>query len=155
MRVEGGAPLRSVRLTELEGPFADFVSLWADERGYLLNDSSGDSEELLHISVAGAGVGDVAERRGRLLFTDRVGPPLGNAPADFALTWSRRLDSLCLPPADFSTVSARSLTGRSVWDLGEPPIEDFTGNSSEGTLGGWLALLSCGFVALAMIGAAR
>lgn len=152
-RVEGGAPLRSVRLVDIEGAFADFVSLWAEERGFLLNDSSGRSQEVLQISVSRGE--DLALRGGQLLFTDKAGPPLGKDPADFALTWSRRLDGLCLPPAGFSSVSARALTGRSTWDLGEPPIEDFTGDPSEGAWEGWLALLSCGFVALAMLGAAR
>ena len=154
-RVAGGAPLRSVRLTEVGGPFVDFVSLWAEERGLRLNDPSEGAEEVLLISVASSSGEELAQRPGQLFFTDKTGPPLGGDPVEFALSWSRRLDSLCLPPAGFSTVSARALTGASEWGVGEPPIEDFTDDPSQGALEGWLALISCGFVALAMLGAPR
>ena len=154
-RVEGGAPLRSIRMVGIEGAFAEFVSLWADERGLRLNDSSEGVVEILQISVESSGGEDLAQRPGQLFFTEKTGPPLGSDPVEFALSWSRRLDSLCLPPAGFSTVSARALTGMSAWGAGEPPIEDFTGDPSQGAWAGWLALLSCGFVALAMLGVAR
>ena len=154
-RVEGGAPLRAVRLIEVEGAFVDFVSLWAEERGLRLNDSSEGTEEVLLISVASSSGEELAQRPGQLFFTDKTGPPLGDDPVEFALSWSRRLDSLCLSPAGFSTVSARALTGVSEWAVGEPPIEDSTGDPSQGALEGWLALISCGFVALAMLGAPR
>lgn len=152
-RVEGGAPLRFVRLVEIEGPFVDFVSLWAEERGLLVNDLQEGAQEVLVISRAG--VEDSDQSAGELRFADRAGPPLGDDPAEFALSWSRRLDSLCLPPAGFSSVGARSLTGMSAWSLGEAPVEDFTGDPSQGAWAGWLALLSCGFVALAMIATTR
>lgn len=159
LRVVGGAPQRSVSLIGVQGRFADFVSLWAEERGLRLNDSAEGASEILRISVATSEEVVGTERwtasPGLLLLVDEAGPALGSDPADFALSWSQRLDKLSLAPVGFSSVGARALSGPQVWSLGEGPLEEFAGGHSESTWEGWMALLSCLFVAAAMIGAAR
>ena len=158
-RVIGGAPQRTVMMSGVDGRFADFVTLWAEERGLLLNDSGGGTQEVLRVSVESPGEDWGAEawksRPGLLLLSSAEGPALGGDPAQFALTWSELLDTLCLPPTGFSPVWARSLSGDEAWDLGELPGQRSDGNSQDQSWGAWMALLACGFVAAALIAAPR
>jgi hypothetical protein len=158
-RVIGGAPQRTVMMSGVEGRFADFVTLWAEERGLLLNRSEGGAQEVLRVSVGSSGEDWGAEawksRPGLLLLSSVEGPTLGGDPAQFALTWSELLDTVCLPPIGFSPVWARSLSGDEAWELGEVPGRRSDGSSQDQSWGAWMALLACGFVAAALIAAPR
>ena len=158
-RVPGAAPKRTVALVGVKGAFADFVRLWSEERGLSLNDTAPDAVEVLRVTMADADA-DMAEggwrsEPGVLSFAGEDGPHLGADAAGFALEWSRRLDNLCLASPGLATVGARSLSADQVWELGLPPLEEGDGQQSASTLEWWLGLLSCCFVAAAMIAAAR
>ena len=158
-RVLGAAPARSVALVGVKGAFAEFVTLWSEERGLNLNDDSPDTVEVLRVLVVDDGVemaaGEWRTAPGALMFADQSGPALRGDAAEFALTWSRRLDELCLAAPGFASVGARSLSAEQLWASGRAPREDGGGGQSASRLEGWLALLSCCFVAAAMIAAAR
>ena len=158
-RIIGGAPTRSVALVGVEGAFAEFVALWAGERGLSLNDGSPEAVEVLRVLAADDDAemasGEWRTAPGILIFADQGGPDQRGDAAEFALTWSRRLDELCLAAPGFASVGARSLSAEQSWELGRAPREGEGGGQSASSLEGWLALLSCCFVAAAMIAAAR
>ncbi|MCH2103309.1 MAG: hypothetical protein MK297_04770 [Planctomycetes bacterium] len=153
VRVIGGAPRRTVRLDGVGGALADLVALWADERGLVLSRGAPSPEDVLVLSRAG----DAGSRSepGALSVLESEEEYGARDPAEFALLWSERLDEACLPAAGLSPVSARAPIGNAIWIQGAAPDERRDGGRPGRAWEGWLALLSCGLVAAALIGTPR
>ena len=158
VRVLGGAPLRSVRVDELGGDLAALLELWADERGLLVNRGAALESDVLSITRAGDegldGARDV-RRSGRIRVSAQDGAILDSDPAAFALFWSERLDRACLPATGLSPVGARAQIGKAMWIAGRAPDERRDGGPPGRAWEGWLALLSCSLVAVALVGFPR
>ena len=142
-RIIGGAPTRSVALVGVEGAFAEFVALWAGERGLSLNDGSPEAVEVLRVLAADDDAemasGEWRTAPGILIFADQGGPDLRGDAAEFALTWSRRLDELCLAAPGFASVGARSLSAEQLWAPGRAPREEeATLLRARGSGAGWV-----------------
>lgn len=151
MRVVGGAPRRCVRLVDVGGDLADFVGLWADERGLELSIGAPSEDDVLVISRA-PGEGRESTPRSGALSVGLAEESLGRRdPAEFALLWSERLDEACLPATGLSPVTARAPIGNEIWISGEAPDERRDGGLPGRAWEGWLALLSCGLVAVALV----
>jgi len=152
LRVVGGAPPRSVRVVALGGELETFIELWADERGLSLNRGGHSPEDVL---VVTRGSGAAQSMAGLLSLRPGEGELEGSDPAAFALFWSERLDGHCLPAAGLSPVTARAQIGKGMWIYGRAPDERSDGGPSGRAWEGWLALLSCGLVAVALVGYLR
>jgi len=155
VRVLGGAPRRSVRLVDVGGELADFVELWAEERGLELSSGGASGDDVLVISKA-AGEASAGAAQGGVISVALGEEALGEKdPAEFALLWSERLDEACLPATGLSPVSARAPIGNAIWISGGAPDERRDGGLPGRAWEGWLALLSCGLVAVALVGSPR
>jgi hypothetical protein len=155
VRVIGGAPRRCVRVSDVGGDFADFVKLWAEERGLVFTSGAPSDDDILVISRSGVGGAGVAPRSGALSIGVAEESLGGDDPAEFALFWSERLDEACLPGAGLSPVSARAPIGNEIWIPGEAPDERRDGGLPGRAWEGLLALLSCSLVAVALVGFPR
>ena len=162
VRVVGGAPRRSVRVVDLRGDLAAFIELWADERGLVMNKGGPSADDVLVVSQRAPGSGGLATndgsgsaRAGVLSLGPSEGALLGTDPAAFALFWSERLDELCLPVTGLSPVAGRAPIGKAMWIAGRAPDERRDGGPPGRAWEGLLALLSCGLVAVALVGFPR
>jgi len=153
VRVPGAAPRRVVRLVRVGGDLASFVELWAEERGLQLSRGGASVDDVLVLIRAADEAG--GPEQGALHVFPGEESSAGRDPAAFALLWSERLDEACLPAAGLSPVSARAPIGNAMWIAGTAPDERRDGGLPGRAWEGWLALLSCGLVAVAFIGSPR
>jgi hypothetical protein len=154
VRVIGGAPRRCVRVIDVGGDLVDFIKLWAEERGLELTSGAPSEDDVLLIS-GGSVSGGVTSQSGALTI-GIADESLGERdPAEFALLWSERLDEACIPAAGLSPVSGRAPIGNEIWNPGRAPDERSDGGLPGRAWEGWLALLSCGLVAVALVGFPR
>ena len=153
VRVPGAAPRRVIRLAGVGGDLVSFVELWAEERGLELSRGAASGDDVLVLRRAGDGASE--PQRGALSILPGEESLGDRDPAAFALLWSERLDEACLPAAGLSPVSARAPIGNAMWIAGRAPDERRDGGLPGRAWEGWLALLSCGLVAVALIGSPR
>lgn len=162
VRVAGGAARRGVRVVGVAGALAEFMEVWAAERGLHLHGGAEEDGDVLFVSHAGEVVGASGRdpgwpeaRSGWIALRAGEGSLMSGDSAAFALRWSVRLDEACLPAAGLSPASARAPIGKAMWIAGEVPDERRDGGPPGRAWEGWMALLSCGLVAVALLGYAR